>query len=32
MGGTDDGMKMPRKDGRGRPKAEFDGPGQAGVH
>ena len=29
MGGPDDGMKMPRKDGRGRPKAEFDGPGQA---
>ena len=30
MGGPDDGM--PRKDGRGRPKAGFDGPGQAGVH
>ena len=29
MGGPDVEMKMPRKDGRGRPKAEFDGPGQA---
>ena len=28
MGGLDEEMKMPRKDGRGRPKAEFDGLGQ----
>ena len=27
MGGLDEEMKMPRKDGRGRPKAEFDGLG-----
>ena len=31
MGGPDQEIKIPRKDGRGRPKAEFDGPGQAGI-